>query len=386
MVFRGGPGGFAVNEASRKTESFHTTMRPIKTVLLLQDLELGGTQRHALELARRLDPSRFETEIWTLMGGGDFLPRARQYGLAVRQLSLARAVGPGGLWGLWRGLSRFRPQVLMALTVVPNIWGRVLGRLSRVPVVVANCRGGDDLWRQHEALLKHLAHFHICNARALKQALMTRYRLPEGRIEVIPTGVDTEYFAPVAGTPVAPRTCVILCLARLAPIKDHETLIRAFEIVHREHPHARLRLVGDGELRERLAARLCASPAREAMELLPGVPDPRPHFAAADVVALSSENEGMPNVLLEAMAMGLPCVGTAVGGVPEVIRSGRTGFVVSKKEPEALAQALGELVANEELRRCFGEAGRRIAQAEHSLTSVAGRHADILERLVERKK
>lgn len=361
-------------------------MRPIKTVLLLQDLHLGGTQRHALELAKRLEPSRFETEIWTLMGGGDFLPRALALGLAVRQLARGTAVGPAGLWGLWRGLRRFRPDVLMALTVVPNIWGRVFSRLARVPAVVANCRGGDDLWRQHEAALKNLAHFHICNAQALKRALVERYKLPPERIEVIPTGVDTEHFAPRPEPAPLSGQCVILCLARLAPVKDQETLIRAFEIVHPRHPGARLRLVGDGELREQLARRIGASPAREAMELLPGTPDPRPQYAGAHVAALSSLNEGMPNVLLEAMAMGLPCVGTAVGGVPEVIRNGSTGFVVPKRDPEALAQALDMLIGNPELRERFGREGRRIALEEHSLASVAERHAAIMERLARRTR
>jgi glycosyltransferase involved in cell wall biosynthesis len=355
-------------------------MHPIKTVLLLQDLHLGGTQRHALELAKRLDPVRFETEVWTLMGGEAFLPKAVEYGLRVRQLARGPSVGPSGLWGLWQRLRSFRPDALMALTVVPNIWGRVLGRLAQVPVVVANCRGGDDLWRQHETVLKHLAHHHICNAKALKTALMNRYKLSPDRIDVIPTGVDTAHFAPRPKE--RDEECVLLCMARLSPIKDHETLIKAFELVQPKHPKARLRLVGDGELREQLARRMASSPARHAMELLPGTADPASQYAKASAVVLSSVNEGMPNVLLEAMAMGLPCVGTAVGGVPEVIRQGQTGFVVQKRDPQALSQALDELFGNEALRQRFGEQGRTIALAEHSLESVAERHAEVIERLV----
>jgi glycosyltransferase involved in cell wall biosynthesis len=389
-------------------------MRPIKTVLLLQDLLAGGTQRHALELAKRLDPARFHTEIWTLMGGGDFLPKALEAGLIVKQLGLGRAVTPASLWGLWRELGRARPDALLALTVVPNIWGRVFGRLARVPAVVANCRGGDDLWRQHEAVLKGLAHHHICNAEKLKAALTSRYRVAPSRVDVIPTGVDTQYFTPrpigrdqteLSSTPFPharepgspgmagkrsaspfPNTRepgpVIFCLARLAPIKDHETLVRAFEILAGRHQTARLVLAGDGELRDELASRIARSPARGRMELLPGTPDPRPLYAGADVVALSSANEGMPNVLLEAMAMGLPCVGTAVGGVPEVIRHGRTGLVVPRKDPAALAQALEVLAADEGLRERFGREGLRVAREEHSLESVAARHAAIIERLV----
>ena len=172
---------------------------------------------------------------------------------------------------------------------------------------------------------------------------------------------------------------VILCLARLAPIKDHETLIRAFEILSPGHPGARLRVVGDGPLRDALAARMAASPARASMELLPGTADPRSHYARASVAALSSENEGMPNVLLEAMAMGLPCVGTDVGGVAEVIRHGETGFVVPKKDPAAMAEALGRLLGDAGLRERAGCAGREAALAHHCLERVAARHARVIE-------
>lgn len=358
-------------------------MQPIKTILLLQDLLYGGTQRHTLELAKRLDPDLFQTEIWTLMGGGDFLPRARDYGLSVRHLHAGSSVGLAGVFGLGKALAQARPDVLMALTVVPNIWGRVLGRLARVPVVVANCRGGDDLWRQHEGLLNHLAHHHICNARALSDQLTGRYGLPVSRVTVIPTGVDTEFFAPVGAS--ADADPVILCLARLVPVKDHDTLITAFEYVAARHPRARLRMVGDGELHASLARRVADSSFRERMELVPGCADPRPHYAAASIVALSSINEGMPNVLLEAMAMGLPTVGTDVGGVAEVVRHGRTGFVVGKKDPESMGQALARLLEDVALCKTFGREGRRIAVAEHSLESVAARHADILLELHPRK-
>ncbi len=358
-------------------------MQPIKTILLLQDLLYGGTQRHALELARRLDPDVFHTEIWTLMGGGDFLPVAQDYGLTVRQLHGGPSVGLAGVLGLGRALVQSRPDVLMALTVVPNIWGRLLGRLARVPVVVANCRGGDDLWRQHEGLLKNLAHHHICNARALSDQLTGRYGLPRQRVTVIPTGVDTEYFQP-ASAPVDPDP-LILCLARLVPVKDHLTLIAAFEHAAIRHPRARLRLVGDGELHGQLARRVAESPVSERMEIVPGCADPRPHYAAASIVALSSVNEGMPNVLLEAMAQALPTVGTDVGGVAEVVRHGRTGFVVAPKDPAAMGQALATLLDDAALRETFGREGRRVAMAEHSLDVVAARHTEILRVLHSRK-
>jgi glycosyltransferase involved in cell wall biosynthesis len=359
-------------------------MPPIKTILLLQDLLCGGTQRHTLELAKRLDPGLFDPEIWTLAAGDDFLPLARQYGLRVRMLSASSRVTPWALAALWRALKRQAPELLMALTVVPNIWGRVLGRLTRTPVVVANCRGGDDLWRQHEAGLKHPAHHHICNSEALKAALTGRYGLPDSRVSVIPTGVDTAFFTPPTAAP-APGP-VILCLARLAAVKDHATLVAAFEQAAPGHPGARLRLVGDGELRGRLAERIARSPVRERIDLLPGSPDPRRHYAEASLVALASVNEGMPNVLLEAMAMGLPTVATAVGGTPEAVRHGVSGLLVPAGDAQALGAALSRLLGDGELRRRMGLAGRTIALSEHSLEAVAMRHSDLLTELVKRRR
>ncbi|GAB6036272.1 glycosyltransferase [Fundidesulfovibrio butyratiphilus] len=364
-------------------------MKPIKTILLLQDLHCGGTQRHALELAARLDPERFDVSVWTLMGGEGFLPRARELGVRVRQLARGNAVTPAGLWGLWNALRRERPEIVMALTVVPNIWGRVLGRLAGVPLVVANCRGADDLWRQHEGWLKNLAVHHICNAQALAQALTQRYGLPEERVSVIPTGVDVVHYAPPqrasdpAGAPSADAP-VVLCLARLAPVKDHATLIAAFEIAWRACPAARLRVVGDGPLAADLAERMAASPAAEHMEVAPGVLDTRAEYAKSDVVALSSVSEGMPNTLLEAQAMGIAVAATDVGGVAEAVPHGVSGLLSPAGDPAALGANLARLLADADLRRRMGAAGRARVVARHSLEEVAGRHAKLLLTLAGR--
>lgn len=400
-------------------------MSPIKTILLLQDLHCGGTQRHALELAARLAPERFDVSVWTLMGGEGFLPRARELGVRVRQLARGDAVTPAGLWGLWRALRQEKPEIVMALTVVPNIWGRVLGRLARVPLVVANCRGADDLWRQHEGFLKNLAAHHICNAQALAQALASRYGLPGDRVSVIPTGVDVNHYAPAerpsdrspgwpahrpdeqpegqagvlsGAAPVErpgdrpaypPQKGVengplVLCLARLAPVKDHATLIAAFERAWRAHPAARLRLVGDGPLAADLAARIAASPARENMEVAPGVLDTRAEYARADVVALSSVSEGMPNTLLEAQAMGIAVAATDVGGVGEAVEHGVSGLLSPAQDVQALGDNLARLLGDPALRQAMGAAGRRRVVARHSLDEVAGRHAELLLRLAGR--
>ena len=149
---------------------------PARLVLLLQDLKFGGTQRQTLELARRLDPGRFQVEVWVMTAGDDLMPLAREWSIPVVRLARQAVVGPLALINLWRRLHRQPPDLLMLLTVVPNIWGRILGRLARVPVIVGNCRGGGAPWRQHERLLWPGMDHLLCNTAALKTELTRTLR------------------------------------------------------------------------------------------------------------------------------------------------------------------------------------------------------------------
>ena len=116
--------------------------RKIKVVALLQDLLFGGTQRQALELLRRMDRNRFQVELWTLLPGDDFAPLAREWDIPVRALTRGRITGPGCLARLWRLSRSEKVDVLMPMTVVPNIWGRVIGRLAGVRAVIGSCARG----------------------------------------------------------------------------------------------------------------------------------------------------------------------------------------------------------------------------------------------------
>ncbi|QLA21556.1 glycosyltransferase [Desulfolutivibrio sulfoxidireducens] len=355
----------------------------IRIVLLLQDLFFGGTQRHALELGARLDPSRFQVEVWTLAAGEDFLPLARHYGLSVRLLSRSRTVGPGALFTLWRALRADPPDILVPLTVVPNIWGRVLGRLAGVGTVVGNCRGAADPARQHEWLLWPLAGHVLCNASAIKARLSRTFRVPADRITVIRNGVNTEHYAP---PPVLPDgEPVILCVARMDPVKDHATLLAAFDLAAAALPEARLWLVGDGPIRNEVTARARQSPFADRITITPGDADLRPYYARAGVLVLASRHEGLPNVVLEAMASGVPVAATAVGGVPELVVDGVTGRLVPPGQADALAKALCDILGDAQGRAAMGEAARRRAVEEFSLEAMARRHEEAFLRAVENR-
>jgi glycosyltransferase involved in cell wall biosynthesis len=356
------------------------TARPVRLIFLLQDLKFGGTQRQTLELARRLDPARFQVEIWLLAAGEEMAPAARSYGIPLVRLGRRQRVGPAALARLGRRLQNQPIAVLMTLTVVPNIWGRVLGRLARVPVIVGNCRGGGAPRRQHERWLWPLAHHILCNSQALKSVLTDRCGVPETRLTTIPNGVDTDYFQPAASPDAGPPR--VLSVARMVPDKDHETLLTAFRLTARAIPAAELWLVGDGpglaEVQEQ-ARQLGLS---HRVRFLPSREDLRPLLHQASLLVLSSKTEALPNVILEAMAAGLPVVATGVGGVPELVVPGLTGWLVNPGDALGLAAAMGQVLVDPDTRQAFGRAGRRRAQQEFSLESMTRRYEAVLDRLL----
>lgn len=354
---------------------------PKRLVLLLQDLLYGGSQRHALELARRIDRKRYAPEFWMLSAGADFAPAAQEALVPMRWLSDKRTVTPGAILALRRELARARPDILMPLTAVPNIWGRLLGRLAGVPMVVATCRGGGNIKRQHERFLARLAHHHITNTRALKNALLSLGRRGD-QVSVIQNGVDTDYFTPDPDG-FGPVRKVALCVARFVEDKDHLTLLRAFDMAWAQVPEAELWLVGDGPLKARVefSARRLAS-ARQ-IKVFPGGADLRPFYRQAKVLVLSSVREGLPNVVLEGMASGVPVVATAVGGIPEVVEDKRTGFLSPAKDESGLAMSLIRLLSDENLRSRMGQEARNVTEREFSMSAMVGRHEALFGKLAE---
>ncbi|MCA1945173.1 MAG: glycosyltransferase [Desulfovibrio sp.] len=383
-----------------------SSLRPARVVLLLQDLQVGGTQRQALELAARLDRARYAPELWTMMAGQAMLARSGVPGLPglqhladvpVRQLSPLPFVGPDAVLRLGLELARRQVDVLLCLTAVPNIWGRVWGqmcrRLGRRPVILGTCRGGGAPVRQHERRLWAWADHHLSNTHAMARVLTRDYGVPAAHISVIHNGVDTQRFRMADGPDAdanadAGRGPVFVHLARLVEDKDHATSLRAFASLLQMVPQAELRLVGDGPRRAELET-LAAC-------LFPGQLRSRVHFAGerldvdtvlrqADALVLSSIREAMPNVILEAMATGLPVIATDVGGVAEMVVQGETGWLTPAEDAPAMAQAMLRLAREPALRKRMGRAGRARVEAHFSFEAMARGHEAVFARLLAQR-
>ncbi len=344
----------------------------IPLVLILEEINFGGTQRQMLELARHLDKSLFAPEIWTLRQGDAFLPMAQQYNIPVRQLCSDASLVPWhGIKALYKEFSHRRPPIVHLHTTFPNVWGRILGRLCAVPVIVGSIRSKRNVHKQKERYTWPLTHTHICNAASLYEDLLQE-GLKAHRLYTIPNGVDVEFFTPPAeGLCKAPH---IINVGRLAKEKDQATLLRAFAWLVQRMPQAHLHMVGDGYLREELEMQARKLGIQGQVTFHGGSTQVREFLKKARVFALSSIDEGTPNAILEAMAMGLPIVSTAVDGVPAMVEEGANAFLAPLRDAEALGQHLLTVLGTEGLAESMGASAREHVVHNYSLQLMARRH------------
>lgn len=356
---------------------------PLKVLFLLEDLCFGGTQTQNLELAARLDRKLFEPAILTLTGPTDLDDRARKANVPLFHMGKSRSVPPLFFLGLGRFIKRLAPDILVPCTALPNIWGRIWGRLSGVPVILGTCRGGGAPRRQYEKWLWRLCHGIVCNSHELVYAMSER-GVSKARLTYVPNGVDTDRFKPTPKK-LDPRNALIVTVARLARDKDQKTLLSAFAIVNEHFPQARLRLVGEGPEEENLrkfAQKHLSEEAAAQIEFAGASANPAEHYAEADIFVLSSVLESQPNAILEAMSCGLPICATEAGSVQRMLSG--NGLVSQPGDEKALANNILACLRSPAMAEQMGRAAREKAESDYSFHAMVGAHQEIFMELWEK--
>jgi glycosyltransferase involved in cell wall biosynthesis len=200
------------------------------------------------------------------------------------------------------------------------------------------------------------------NAQHMRQA----FGIPLERIHVIPCGIDTDQFLP-GGDPAKPPH--IVCVARLDPVKNQVLLLEACAELRRRGLEFRCVLVGDGRNRGEIEATRARLGLAEIVDIV-GVATQAEvlnWWHKATIAALPSHSEGMPVALMEAAACALPAVATAVGGVPELVEDGETGFVIEPGDALGFSRALERLLVEPEMAGCMGMAARQRAYERFSV-------------------
>jgi len=202
-------------------------------------------------------------------------------------------------------------------------------------------------------------------------------------VRQVPFGVDCSRFRPPQGRA---RTSAFRVgfVKSLAPVYGPDVLVRAMRLVVDAIPHARLVMVGEGQLRNALGRMASELGIEDRVEFLGRLTNAEvPHaMAGFDVLVNCSHAESFGVVVLEASACGIPVVATRVGGVPEVCRHGETGLLVPPNDVDALAEAIIRLARDPELREEMGRAGRAFVLQNHAWQNDVDRMLGLLEDLV----
>ena len=370
----------------------------MRILFLSTSMGMGGADSQLLAAAQGLRDQGHEVRIVSLTALGPMGFRARDLGIPTESLEMARGVpDPRGLARLVRMVRSWRPDVLHSHMVHANLMARALRLVTPVPLLVStihNVYEGGPLWMAAYRLTNRMVDGMTIISEAAADRFIRERIVPAKLLRVIPNGVDPEPFRPVspAERDDTRRRLGLgheftwLAVGRFEVAKDYPNMLQAFATVRERHPETVLLLVGRGSLQretEALAQRLGLG---DAVRFL-GVRDDVPTLvSAADGYVMSSAWEGMPMVLLEAAAGGLPVVTTRVGGNHEAILDGATGFLAPARDSGALAAAMLRLMAlPETARREMGEQGREHVRANHGLARVVERWEALYRELSVRK-
>lgn len=361
--------------------------------------QLRGAEVFAAQLAEALSRRGHEVALVSLYGPGE--PPITAAGVETVDLGghRRRPLDPGLLGSTAAFLRSWRPHLVQANgsdTLKYSVLARRLAG-SGAPLVYRNISIASAWLRGplHRAVNRWLAR-RVDRVAAVSPTaardFVESYRLPDHRVTAIPIGTPVPETVDrtasrrrlVAVLGEDPSGPVLLHAGSFTPEKDHDTLVQAFAEVLGAHPDAILVLVGEGPLRERIAE-LVLERGLAAQVVLPGATTELSGLlAAADLFVLSSRVEGLPGVLLEAAAAGLPIVSTDVGSVRDAVLDGRTGFVVPSGDAHTLGRALDRLLADPDLRRAQGMAGRAHVQRHFALEGIVDRFEALYHELTER--
>ncbi|MDV6030157.1 MAG: glycosyltransferase [Phycisphaera sp. RhM] len=372
-----------------------------RVLLMVSSMRGGGSERQVLLLSQSLDRSRFEPHLYLTEAAGEFLDQVPS---DVPIHSFDTCPDSGGVYFPGRQLRRqtaFLRGVIRdhKIDVVYDrtfhmtlIAGKAAVGIRRVSTIVSPPHLALPLVEKRFVALKRrrLAEAYrradvvVAVSRQAALSAEPYYGLATDSVVVVKNPVDLANLRKSAGTP-PPRShdqTVLVCVGRMTEEKGHADLIDALAIAKSQWPATRspwtARMIGDGPLRRELESRSRSLGLADQIQFVGSLAGAAAEINAADALVLPSRFEGMPNVVLEAMALGTPVIATRAGGTIELQQDAPTAFWAEPNDPSSLAQAILQFTANPQQAERQRLAAQRLVESDHHADAITKRIEDLL--------
>ncbi|APZ90917.1 glycosyltransferase [Fuerstiella marisgermanici] len=354
--------------------------------LCITELDVGGAEKAFVRIAIGLKNQGWSVRVISLRDAGVMAEDLNSAGIDVVALRGHSLADVRIFWRLWSQLKRFPTDVLLTFLYQANFYGRLAGRAAGIPTIVSGIRVADRRWivTASDQMTKCWTKHYVAVSRHVADVHAKLCRIDADRITAIYNGVDAQP-APLPQAASAKKPVgrhVILFVGRLTTQKNPLLLLNAFRGLRPElQESAEVCLAGEGPLRPQLEQRIHRWQLSDRVRLLGQVSDVPALMRDATILAVPSNWEGLPNVILEAMAVGLPVVATAIDGVPEVLEDGVTGWLTPNGDAKAFSLAISEALTQPDARRSRSDAAQVVVTERFSWDTAISEYDQLLRRL-----
>jgi glycosyltransferase involved in cell wall biosynthesis len=359
----------------------------MRIVQFVENLEVGGLERLAVDLILAQKAAGHDCFVYCLFGAGPLKKDLDQAGIPVVEFHKEQRSKAAVVLAMTRQLRRDRVTVLHGHNPGVHHFAAVSARLVGVPVCLntrhsATSSTGAPYQERYFRWVQPITHHVVFDCDYVRRQLEPRLNYPDAKYSVIVNGIPLE---PFLAQPALPRSVPgrlrLGTIGRLVPAKGHAVLIEAFSQVAAKLSHATLQIFGYGALEDTMRAQIRELGMENRIFLEGRTTDPARTLAGLDIFVFSSVNEGLPLVILEAMAAGLPIVATRVGGVPDVAPESLFPWYSDPGSVPGLADALLRAASSPDLAR-VGQQGRELAARNYGIAEMERQYAALYRKLL----
>lgn len=363
-----------------------------RVAFCITDLDAGGAERCLVTLARGLKRIGWQPQVYCLSSGGVLVDQLTEHDVPVVCLGARSWKDAWTVTTLSRHMRRQRPLLLQTFLFHANLVGRCAAAMARVPVVVSGIRVAEREKRWHlrwDRLTQWLVTTNVCVSESVAEFSMYDAGIACEKLRVIPNGVEVDRFrhavpADLSPFGIGPDCRTLLAVGRLHEQKGHRILLEAAAPLLGQDPKLHLLIAGEGPLRSELERIVTAAPWGGRVHFL-GPRDDIPRLMrAAAVFVLPSLWEGMPNVVLEAMAAGVPIVATDVEGVRELLAPAGATHIVPPGSAEMLRDRIESVLRDPDAAQESARDLQRVSGEQFTVEAMVQEYADLYRELLSR--